>query len=64
MRNVIRPIKQIKRKKKVLLMNGCLSILLWLMVGYAVVAVFPLMLYILVGYLVIRLLVGNRSSDI
>jgi len=44
--------------------DGCLLMLLWLMVGYAVVAVFPIMLYVLIGYFIIRLLDGNRSSDI
>jgi len=64
MRIAIEPIKQIKRKKKILLMDGCLHVLLWAIVGYAVVTVFPIMLYILIGYWIIRLLVGNKSSDI
>ena len=64
MRNVIGSIEQIKRKKKILLMNGCLHVLLWAIVGYAVIAVFPIMLYIILGYCIIRLLVGNKSSDI
>jgi len=41
--------------------EGCLTMLLCLIIGYMTIALFPFLLYILIGYIVLWFL--NKLSD-